>query len=204
MGVMVSSSHVVSAAPCPSGDNSSHSAPAPARAWETVFHKLSNASPSHGLQLFTNCPSMGPSPRVQSFRNRLLQHGSPWGHQPCQQTCSGVGSSLPGSAGSGRSLPLSTGSQLPSGIPLLQPWGPFHGLQVEICSTVDLHGMQGTACLTMVFITSCKGRVSAPTSRAPPPPPSSLTVVSAELFLSHRLTPLSRLPFSLQFVFPPS
>jgi len=22
-------------------------------------------------------------------------------------------------------------------------WGPFHGLQVEICSTVDLHGLQG-------------------------------------------------------------
>jgi len=22
-------------------------------------------------------------------------------------------------------------------------WGPFHGLQVDICSTVDLHGLQG-------------------------------------------------------------
>jgi len=55
---------------------------------------FSNTSPSHGLQLFTNCPSVGPSPGVQSFRNRLLQRGSPRGHKPCQQTCSGVGSSL--------------------------------------------------------------------------------------------------------------
>jgi len=37
---------------------------------------------------------------------------------------------------------LPTGSQPPLGIHLL--WrGVFHGLQVEICSTVDLHGLQG-------------------------------------------------------------
>jgi len=34
---------------------------------------------------------------------------------------------------------------------------------------------------------------SAPASRSPPPPPSSLTLVSAGLFLSHSRTPLSRL-----------
>ncbi|KAK4818263.1 hypothetical protein QYF61_009968 [Mycteria americana] len=37
---------------------------------------------------------------------------------------------------------LPTGSQPPSGIHLLQH-GVLHGLQVDICSTVDLHGLQG-------------------------------------------------------------
>jgi len=67
--------------------------------------------------------------------------GPPWGHKPCQQTCSSASSSLQGSAGPARSLlqhGLPTGSQLSSGIHLL-----WHGLQVEICSTVDLHGLQG-------------------------------------------------------------
>ena len=94
---------------------------------------------------------------------------------------------------------LPTGSQPPSDIHLL--WrGVLHGLQLEICSTVDLHGLQGTACLTMVFITGYRG-ISAPTPGAPPPPLPSLTLVSAELFLSHSLTlPLAAL--SQQFFFP--
>ena len=54
-----------------------------------------NASPSHRLQLLMNCPSVGPSHGVQSFGNRLLQHGSPAGSHPPSgtSTCSGVGSS---------------------------------------------------------------------------------------------------------------
>ena len=43
--------------------------------------KFSNVDPSHGLQIFTNYFSMGPSHGEQSFRNRLLQHGSPPGLQ---------------------------------------------------------------------------------------------------------------------------
>jgi len=122
--------------------------------------------------------------------------GPPWGHKHCQQTCSGVGSSLHGSAGPSRSLlqhRLPTGSQLPSGIHLLQLGVPYTGyrwISAPLCTFMDY---RGTACLTMVFITSCKGRLSAPASRAPPPP-SSLTLVSAELFLPHSLTPLSTLP----------
>ena len=48
-------------------------------------------------------------------------------------------------------------------------------------------GCRGTACLTMVFTMGCRG-ISAPAPGAPPPPPSSLTLVSAELFLSHILS----------------
>uniref|UniRef100_A0A663FDX8 Endosomal transmembrane epsin interactor 1 n=1 Tax=Aquila chrysaetos chrysaetos TaxID=223781 RepID=A0A663FDX8_AQUCH len=60
-------------------------------------------------------------------------------------TFSSVGSSLHRSTGPARSLlqcRLPTGSQPPSGIHLLQH-GVFHGLQVDICSTVDLCGLQG-------------------------------------------------------------
>jgi len=51
-------------------------------------------------------------------------------------------------------------------------------------------GYRGTTCLTMVFSRGCRG-ISALAPGAPPPSPSLLTLVSAELFLSHILTPLS-------------
>jgi len=59
----------------------------------------------------------------------------------------------------------------------------LHGLQVEI-STVDHHGLQGTACLTMVFTTGCGG-MPAPVPGACPPPLFTLTLVSAESFLTY-------------------
>jgi len=66
--------------------------------------------------------------------------GPPWGHKFCQQTCSRVSSSLFGLTGPARS-PLSqdsTRSHPPPGIRLL--WrGVLLQLQVDICSTVDLH-----------------------------------------------------------------
>ena len=83
MGVTVSSSQVVSAAPSSSADgllalfcSSVGSLP-----WRQSSRNCSNMSPSHGLQLFMNCPSVGPSHGLQSFRNRLLQRGSPMGSQ---------------------------------------------------------------------------------------------------------------------------
>jgi len=137
--------------------------------------------------------------------HELLQCGSfPRGHKPCQQTCSGVGSSLHRSAGPGRSLlqcGLPTGSQLPSGIPLLQREVPSTGYRWGSAPPWTSMGCRWMTCLTMVFITSCKGRLSALASRAPLPPPS-LTLVSAELFLSHHLTPLSSLPVFCSFFFP--
>ena len=132
----------------PQGKDSSHSSPAPA--WGPSHGRqssmnFSNVSPSHGLQFFTNCSSMGPFHRVQSFRNGLLQHGSPVGPQVLlEKTCSSVDSS-PQATGPARSLlqhGLPTGSQPPLGIHLLQH-GVLHRLQVDICSTVNLHGLQG-------------------------------------------------------------
>jgi len=78
-GIAVSSSHIVSAAP-----SSSNSSQAPA--WSPSHGKDSsmnytNMGPSHGLQFFMSCFRVGPFHRVQSFRNRLLQRGSPMGSQ---------------------------------------------------------------------------------------------------------------------------
>jgi len=71
--------------------------------------------------------------------------GPPRGHKPCQQTCSGMGTSLHGSAGPARNL---LQHRAPHGVtasfrhPPALAWGPFHGLQVEISFIVDLHGLQ--------------------------------------------------------------
>uniref|UniRef100_A0A8B9RQG0 Amidophosphoribosyltransferase n=1 Tax=Accipiter nisus TaxID=211598 RepID=A0A8B9RQG0_9AVES len=63
-------------------------------------------------------------------------------------------------------------------------------------------GCRGTACLTRVFTTGCRG-IFAPAPGASPPPPSALTLVSAGLFLLHVLTPLSGCCFSLSHNFFP-
>jgi len=97
----------------------------------------------------------------------------PRGHKPCQQTCSSMGSSLQGSAGPGRSLlqhRLPTGSQLPSGILLLQRGVPTTGCRWRSAPPWTSMDRRGTTCLTMVFITSSKGRLSALAPPAPPPP----------------------------------
>jgi len=100
--------------------------------WAAILHNLLQCGsfPCGAVPSGTGCSSVGP----------------PLRHKPCQQTCSGVGSSLHGSAGPGRSL-LQHGA--PHGItasfrhPSALVWGPFHRLQVEICSTMDLYGLQG-------------------------------------------------------------
>ena len=53
---------------------------------------------------------------------------------------------------------------------------------------------RGTACLTMVCSTGCRG-ISVLAPGAPPPPPSALTLASAELHASHSLTPFILLHF---------
>ena len=71
----------------------------------------------------------------------------PSGHKTCKQIYSSMGSSLHGATGPSRSLlqhGLFTGSQPALGNHLLQ-CGVLHGLQVEICSTVDHHGLQWNA-----------------------------------------------------------
>ena len=128
-------------------------------------------SPSCGLQLFTNCLSVGPSHGMQSFRNRLLQCGSPTGSQALPANLIRRGLLSPQVR---RSWQEPAPVWDPHGItasfrhPPALAWGPFHGykwISAPLWTSMDC---RGTACLTMVFITSCKGRLSAPTFRAPP------------------------------------
>ena len=77
----------------------------------------------------------------------------------------------------------------------LLPRGVLHGLQGNLCSTVNLHGLQGDS------LPSHHGLQGNLCSGAPPPSPSSLTSVSAWLFLSHP-TPLSTVGLFSVVLFP--
>ena len=167
MGVAVSSSHVVSATPCSSGE---------------------------GLLTLCPCSSMGSIPR-EAVPNEPLQHepfpraaalyelpqrgslpkgcspsgtdcsivGPPWGHKLCQQTCSVVGFSLHGSTGPGRSLlhcGLPPGSQPPSGMPLLQRGFLSPQVRAGACSIVGSpqgHSLlQASPCSGVVSSLGCR------------------------------------------------
>ena len=129
-----------------------------------------SVSPSHGLQLFTNCLSVGPFPR-----GAVLQEQAAPAWVPHRVTS-------PASKPALAWAPLSMGPQVLAGACSSTGSPQGHSLlQASTCSGVgslpqaiggDLlhHGCRGTTCLTTVFITSCKGRVSAPISWAPPLP----------------------------------
>jgi len=120
-----------------------------------------------------NCPNMGPSHECSPSGTGCSSVGPPQGHKPGQQTCSGMGSSLQASAGPSKSLlqlRLPTGSQPPSGIYLLRRGVSSMGYRWKSAPLWTSMDCRGTACLTMVFVMSCKGSVSALASRAPPPP----------------------------------
>jgi len=114
----------------PMGDSSPRTAPA----WVLP----AGCSPSG-----TECSSVGP----------------PRGHKFCQQACSSMGSSLHGFTGLARSLlqhGLAMGSQLPSGIHLLQCGIRSMGCRWMSAPPWTFMDCRGTTCLTMVFITSCR------------------------------------------------
>ena len=155
MGVAISSSHVVSAAPSSSGG---------------------------GLLTLFPCSSVGSHPREAVLHKlihresfpwaavlcELLQHGSfPWGAGLQEQTAPAW---APLSIGPARSC-SSTG--FPWGHSLL--WAstcPGEGSSTD-CKWISAPpctslGCRGTACLTMVFTTGCRG-ISALVRGAPPP-----------------------------------
>ncbi|NWQ85945.1 CSMD3 protein, partial [Burhinus bistriatus] len=78
------------------------------------------------VQFFMNCSSMEPSHGMQSFRSRLLHRGAPQGHRSCKE---------PSPVWAFHRVTVSFRAHPPSLMWDL-PW-------VDICSTVDLHGLQG-------------------------------------------------------------
>ena len=136
-----------------------------------------------------NCSSVVPYQGFSPSGTGCFSMGPPWGHKPCQQTCSSVGTSLHTSWQQTTSVRAPHGTQPPSGIHLLNR-GVLLGLQVQIFSSVDLHGLQGHSLSHHGLFHGlqrnlCSGAWSTSS------PPFSLTLVSAEFFLSHHTTPLS-------------
>jgi len=130
-----------------------------------------------------NFSSVSPSHRVQSFRNRLLQHGSPTGSQVLPTKLRGLLSPRvhrswqdPAPAWALHGVTASFGH------PPAPAWGPPWA-----APPWGSKGCRGTACLTVVFTTGCRD-ISSLVPGLPLAPASSLTLVSAELFLPHILT----------------
>ncbi|KAK4810725.1 hypothetical protein QYF61_007699 [Mycteria americana] len=71
--------------------------------------------------------------------------GHPQGHRSCQQTCSSVGSSPWGHRSCQEPAPACTLHGVTTSFRCIHLLGHevLHGLQVDICSTVDFHGLQG-------------------------------------------------------------
>jgi len=133
----------------PQVEDSSPSAPAPARGpshGRQFSTNFSNASPSHRLQLFTNCPSVGPFPQGAVLQE---QAAPAWVHTGSQALPANLLRRGLLSPQVRRSWQEPAPAQAPYGVtasfrhPPAPAWGPFHRLQVDICSTVDLHGLKG-------------------------------------------------------------
>lgn len=86
MGAVVSLPHAVFVAPSSPGSNV-ESLPQ-----EAVLNEVLQCGPSHGLQSFTNTPSI-----VTPSGTGCSSLGPPWDHKSYQQTCSCLCSSLQGS-----------------------------------------------------------------------------------------------------------
>jgi len=149
MGVVVSSSHIVSAAPSSSGGGLLTLCPcSTVRSFsqETVLHKLLQCESFLRAAALHELPSVGPSHGVQSFRNRLLQRGFPMGSQALPANLLWCGLLSPWVCRSCQEPAL---VWAPHGVaasfrhPPAVAWALFHRLQVDICSTVDLPGLQG-------------------------------------------------------------
>lgn len=164
--------HWVSSAPSSPGQHSSHSSSAPV--WGPFHDSPPQTSPTWVLPMGYR-PSWTALVWVPST-----------GCAPSGADCS-HGVTNPPSKTAPMWAPFSTAPEQPfcvtatfGHLPAVA-WGPPWAAG-GICSTMDLHG-QETACLTMVFTTGCRG--NSPLAPGAPPQPPSLTLVSAEFFLSH-------------------
>jgi len=168
-----------------------------------VLHELLQHRSFLRAAVLMSCSSLDPVHVAQSFRNRLLQCVFPTGSQVLPGNSS-VGSSLCGSTGPARSLlqhGLPMGSQLPLVIHLLWCWA-LYGLQVEICSTINLHGLQGDSLLCHGLLHGLQGNLcSGAWSTSSPSFLTDLGVYRVVYLTSSHLT-LCCCCLSSRFVFP--
>jgi len=176
MGVVVSSSHVVSAAP-----SSSHfpCSSVGSLSWETVLHELLQHEFFPQAAVLHELLQRGFLPP-----GAVLQEQAAPAWVPHRVTS-------PASKPAPAWAPLSVGPQvLPGACSSMGSPRGHNLLQASTCSSVGSSMVRrGTACLTTVFSAGCRS-ISAPAPGAPPPSPFSLTFVSTELLLSRIATPL--------------
>jgi len=207
---MVSSSHIISAAPSSSGGRLLILFPCSnmrSVSQETVLHKILQRE----------------SFPQTAVLHELPQHeSSPWGavlqEQPAPAWVSMGSQALPAdllwcgllSPRVHRSWQEPAPARAPHGVTasfrrLPAPvWGPFHGLQMDICSTMDLRGLQGDSVPHHGLQHKLQGKTLLRHLERLLPLPSSLTLGFAELFLSHGLAPLSQLLSHCRFFSSPS
>ena len=169
---------------------------------------FSNVGPSHGPQFFTNCSSVGPIHGVESFRSTLLQCGSLVGSQVLPENllqCGLLSPQIRRSCQEPAPARASHGVTASFEHPPALAWGPpwAAGGYLLHCGPPWAAGGQPASCLTMGITTGCRV-LSALAPGASPPPPSSLTWVSAGLFLSYSPSSLQQqlLLCRLGFFFP--
>lgn len=165
------------------------------RAPHTLSHRrqssVNSMSSPHRLQLFMNQSSMDPLHGMQSFRNTLIQHGPHSLASPARKlsTARAPLLSRPRFCQEPAPAQSSHGSQPALWIHLL--WSVvLPGLQVDLCLPMALHGLHGTAFLTMVCTTDCRA-ISDTFPGASPASLYALALLTSGLFLSHILSPLS-------------
>jgi len=150
MGVVVCSSHIASPAPSSSAGGLLTLCPCSGEVslpQETVLHKLFHCESFPQAAALHELPQRGSFPWGSVLQEQAapayVPHGvtspagkptpawaslSPWVHRSWQEPAPEWASH--GVTASFRHSPAPV-------------WGPFHGLQVNICCTVDLHGLQG-------------------------------------------------------------
>jgi len=209
MGVVVSSSHVLSATPSSSGGGLLTLCPC------SSVMSLSSQRVLHKLLQRESFPQA-------AVLHELPQGGSfPWGAVLQEQAAPAWvphGVTSPASNPALAWAPLSMDLQVLAGAcsRMGSPLGHSF-LQASTCSGMgSLPWAAGGYLLHCGLPWAARGQPASPwfssrvaredtalASGAPPPPPSSLTLVSAELLLSYHLTPLSSLPSHPEFFFFP-
>ena len=185
---MTSSSHVVSAAPSSSGGELLTLCPScsvGSLPWEIVPHELLQCESFPQAAVLQELLQRGSLPLAAVLQEQTAPAWVP--HEVTSPARKPAPVWDPLSTGPARSLlqhELLTESQPPLGASTFSSMGSSTGCRWRSTPLRTFMGFKVTAYLTTVFSRACRG-ICAPASGTPLPPPSSLTLVSAELFLTY-------------------
>jgi len=149
VGVAFSLSHVVSAAPSSSGGGLLTLCPCSSvrsLSWETVLHKLLQRESFPQAAALHKLPQRGSFPRGAVLQEQAAPAWVPTGSQALPANLLWRGLLSPRVCRSWQEpAPEWAAHRVTASFrhKCALAWGPFHGLQLDICSTVDLHGVQG-------------------------------------------------------------